>query len=176
MSDPFVAEIRIFPFNFAPKGWAFCNGQLLPISQNTALFALLGTFYGGDGKSNFALPNMQGNTPMQQGQGQGLSLRDLGELGGEQSVTLLQSEMPAHNHTAVAATGGGQGSPVSNAWASGLKTGPSLYSPPGANNKDVQMNPQALSLAGGSQPHNNLMPYLTLNFCIALQGVFPPRS
>ncbi len=176
MSDQFVAEIRIFPFNFPPKGWAFCDGQLLPISQNTALFSLLGTTYGGDGKSNFALPNMQGNTPMQQGQGPGLSLRDLGEIGGEENVTLLQTEMPAHIHTAVAATGGGQGSPVSNAWASGLKTGPSLYSPPGANSKDVPMSPVALSIAGGGLPHNNLMPYLTLNFCIALQGVFPARS
>src|SRR5499433_1331869 len=107
MSAPFVAEIRIFAGNFAPTGWAFCDGQLLPISQNTALFSLLGTTYGGDGKSNFALPNMQGNTPMQQGQGPGLSLRDLGELGGEQSVTLLQTEMPAHAHTAIAATGSG---------------------------------------------------------------------
>jgi microcystin-dependent protein len=176
MSDQFVAEIRIFPFNFAPKGWAFCDGQLLPISQNTALFSLLGTTYGGDGKSTFALPDMQGNTPMQQGQGPGLSLRDLGELGGEQAVTLLQTEMPAHIHTAVAATGGGQGSPVSNAWASGLKTGPSLYSPPAANNKDVPMSPAALSIAGGSLPHNNMMPFLTVNFCIALQGVFPARS
>ncbi|MBZ5491808.1 MAG: tail fiber protein [Acidobacteriia bacterium] len=174
--DPFVAEIRIFPFNFAPKGWAFCNGQLLPISQNTALFSLLGTTYGGDGKSTFALPDMQGNTPMQQGQGSGLSLRDLGEQAGEQNVTLIQTEMPAHNHPALAASGGGQGSPATNAWASGLKTGPSLYSPPGSNNKDVQMNPLALSIAGGNLPHNNMMPYLTLNFCIALQGVFPPRT
>jgi microcystin-dependent protein len=176
MSDQFVAEIRIFPFNFAPKGWALCNGQLLPISQNTALFSLLGTTYGGDGKSNFALPNMQSNTPMQQGQGPGLSLRDLGEVGGEQAVTLLQTEMPAHSHTAIAATGGGQGIPTGNAWASGLKTGPSLYSPPGANNKDVAMNPLALNIAGGNLPHNNMMPYLTLNFCIALQGIFPPRT
>ena len=176
MSEQFVAEIRIFPFNFAPKGWAFCDGQLLPISQNTALFSLLGTTYGGDGKSTFALPDMQGNTPMQQGQGPGLSLRDLGELGGEQAVTLLQTEMPAHIHTAVAATGGGQGSPVSNAWASGLKTGPSPYSPPAANNKDVPMSPAALSISVGSLPHNNMMPFLTVNFCIALQGVFPARS
>jgi microcystin-dependent protein len=174
--DPFVAEIRIFPFNFAPKGWAFCNGQLLPISQNTALFSLLGTTYGGDGKSNFALPDMQGNTPMQEGQGPGLSSRFEGEQGGEQNVTLLQTEMPAHSHTAIAATGGGQGSPAGNAWASGLKTGPSLYSPPGANNKDVAMNPLALNIAGGNLPHNNMMPFLTLNFCIALQGIFPPRS
>jgi microcystin-dependent protein len=174
--DPFVAEIRIFPFNFAPKGWAFCNGQLLPISQNTALFSLLGTTYGGDGKSNFALPDMQGNTPMQEGQGPGLSSRFEGEQGGEQNVTLLQTEMPAHSHTAIAATGGGQGTPGNNAWASGLKTGPSLYSPPGANNKDVAMNPLALNIAGGNLPHNNMMPFLTLNFCIALQGIFPPRS
>ena len=174
--DPFVAEIRIFPFNFAPKGWAFCNGQLLPISQNTALFSLLGTTYGGDGKSTFGLPNMQDNTPMQQGQGSGLSARFEGEQGGEQTVTLLQTEMPAHSHPALAATGGGQGIPTNNAWASGLKTGPSLYSPPGANNKDVPMNPLALSISGGNLPHNNMMPYLTLNFCIALQGVFPPRT
>src|SRR6478752_6361915 len=129
MSNPFVAEIRIFAGNFAPTGWALCNGQLLPISQNTALFSLLGTTYGGDGKSNFALPNLQGSAPMQPGQGPGLSLRDLGEIGGEQSVTLLQTEMPAHSHTAVAAAGTGQPDPANNAWASGLKTGPSLYSP-----------------------------------------------
>ena len=99
MSDPFVAEIRIFPFNFPPKGWAFCDGQLLPISQNTALFSLLGTTYGGDGKSTFALPDLQGSAPMQPGQGQGLSLRDLGEMSGVESITLLTSEMPIHTHT-----------------------------------------------------------------------------
>jgi microcystin-dependent protein len=176
MSDQFVAEIRIFPFNFAPKGWAFCNGQLMPISQNTALFSLLGTAYGGDGKSTFALPSLQGSSPMQSGQGPGLSLRDLGELGGEQAVTLLTTEMPAHNHGAIAAVGTGQGSPVNNVWASGLKTGPSVYTPSGTNNSDVQMGPLALSVTGGNQPHNNMMPFLTLNFCIALQGIFPPRS
>src|SRR3954454_9286361 len=101
MSDPFVAEIRIFPFNFAPKGWAFCNGQLMPISQNTALFSLLGTTYGGDGKSTFALPDLQGAAPMQPGQGQGLSLRDLGEVSGVESITLLTSEIPVHTHTAM---------------------------------------------------------------------------
>src|SRR5262244_4542601 len=111
MADPFVAEIRIFPFNFAPKGWAFCDGQLLPISQNTALFSLLGTTYGGDGKSTFALPDLQGSAPMQAGQGPGLSLRDLGELGGEQTVTLIQTEMPAHAHTAVGSTGSDQTTP-----------------------------------------------------------------
>jgi microcystin-dependent protein len=175
MSDQFVAEIRIFPFNFPPKGWAFCDGQLLPISQNTALFSLLGTTYGGDGKSNFALPDLQGLVPMQQGQGPGLSLRDLGETGGEQNVTLLQTEMPVHSHgTPLGATGSGAASPVGNAWASGAKLGGgNIYAPPGNN---VPMSPIALSVAGGSLPHNNMMPYLTLNYCIALQGIFPPRT
>ena len=175
MSNPFVAEIRIFAGNFAPTGWATCNGQLLPISQNTALFSLLGTTYGGDGRSNFALPNMQGNAPMHPGQGPGLSLRDLGEIGGEQNVTLLQTEMPAHNHTAVAASGTGQPDPTNNAWASGAKGFGSIYSP-SVNASNVQMSPTALSVNGGSAPHNNMMPYLGLTFIIALQGVFPPRS
>src|SRR5882762_11303445 len=116
--DPFVAEIRIFPFNFAPKGWALCDGQLLPISQNTALFSLLGTTYGGDGKSNFALPNLQGCAPLQAGQGPGLSLRDLGETSGEQTVTLLNTEMPAHTHSVQGASPGGQPRPGGNTWAS----------------------------------------------------------
>src|SRR5579871_1319459 len=117
MSNPFVAEIRIFTGNFAPKGWALCNGQLMPISQNTALFSLLGTTYGGDGKSTFALPNLQGSAPMQQGQGPGLSLRVLGEIGGEQNVTLLQSEMPNHQHIASGAAGAGQPNPApANIW------------------------------------------------------------
>ena len=171
--DPFVAEIRIFPFNFAPKGWAFCDGQLLPISQNTALFSLLGTTYGGDGKSNFALPNMQGSTPMQQGQGPGLSLRDLGEQGGEQNVTLLQTEMPSHSHAVQAGATPDQLTPVNNVWASGQKGFGNFYVPPPAN---APMNVTATSITGGSQPHNNMMPFLPLSFCIALQGVFPPRS
>jgi microcystin-dependent protein len=174
MSNPFVAEIRIFTGNFAPKGWALCDGQLLPISQNTALFSLLGTTYGGDGKSNFALPNLQGSAPMQAGQGPGLSLRDLGEVGGEQSVTLLQTEMPSHSHTAAAATNPGLADPTSNAWASGAKGFGNVYSPSGANN--VQMSPLATSIAGGNLPHNNMMPFLGLTFIIALQGVFPARS
>ena len=174
MANPFVAEVRIFTGNFAPKGWATCDGQLMPISQNTALFSLLGTTYGGDGKSNFALPNLQGSAPMQQGQGPGLSLRDLGEIGGEQAVTLLQTEMPAHAHTIQAASGTGLNDPTNNVWASGAKGFGSIYSPSGAAN--VQMSPFALSIAGGSQPHNNMMPYLGLTFIIALQGVFPARS
>jgi microcystin-dependent protein len=171
--DPFVAEIRIFPFNFAPKGWAFCNGQLLPISQNTALFSLLGTTYGGDGKSNFALPDLQGNAPMHPGQGPGLSLHDLGETGGSETVTLLQNEMPSHPHgmRADALDTADTNVPSPNA-AYALSTGGTLYQ--GAQNG--QMAPQALPPAGGDQPHNNLQPYLTLYFNIALQGVFPPRT
>jgi len=172
--DPFVAEIRIFGFNFAPKGWAFCNGQLMPISQNTALFSLLGTTYGGDGKSTFALPNLQGSAPMQAGQGPGLSLRDLGETGGEQNVTLLQTEMPAHSHTAQGDASGNLPGPQGNSWGGALKGHGNLYAPSGTSN--VPMNSFALSISGGNQPHNNMMPYLTLNFCIALQGIFPARS
>jgi microcystin-dependent protein len=172
MSDPFVAEIRIFPFNFAPKGWAFCDGQLLPISQNTALFSLLGTTYGGDGKSTFALPDLQGSVPVQPGQGQGLSLYDLGQMGGAENITLLESEIPLHTHTVSASTSDGiEQSPVNSLLATGVG-GITLYAAPGAA---TQLSPNALALAGGSLPHNNMMPYLTLNFCIAMQGVFPAR-
>jgi microcystin-dependent protein len=175
MADPFVAEIRIFPFNFAPKGWAFCNGQLLPISQNTALFSLLGTTYGGDGKSTFALPNLQGSTPMQPGQGNGLSLHDLGETGGEETVTLLQSEMPAHAHSLQATVQPGEDPAPAPTEALGRSVGANLYQTNAAQNV-VQLAPTAATPAGGSQPHNNMQPYLTLNFNIALQGVYPPRG
>ena len=175
MSDQFVAEVRIFPFNFAPTGWAFCDGQLLPLSQNTALFSLLGTTYGGDGKSTFALPDMQGNACMHPGQGQGLSLRDLGEMSGSESVNLLVSEIPVHTHTLQAFTVQGQ---LFGPDADGLSVltrsqGGAIYNTAGST---VVMAPQALAPAGGSLPHNNMQPYLTLSFCIALQGIFPPRN
>jgi microcystin-dependent protein len=174
MADPFVAEIRIFAFNFAPKGWAFCDGQLLPISQNTALFSLLGTMYGGDGKSTFALPNMQGNAPMFWGQGSGLSLYDQGQTGGSQTVTLLESEIPFHTHTMQAfATPADLKEPQAGAVLTRTQNG-ALYNTTITN--IVQMAPQGLTPAGGSLPHQNMMPTLTLNFCIALQGVFPPRA
>ena len=170
--DPFVAEIRIFPFNFAPKGWAFCDGQLLPLSQNTALFSLLGTTYGGDGKSNFALPDLQGRAPMHPGQGPGLSLHDLGETGGSETVSLLESEIPSHAHNLMATSStGSKPNPIGNAPA--RVTGATPYV---AAANFVNFSDNALAPAGGDQPHNNMQPYLTLNMCIALQGVFPPRT
>jgi microcystin-dependent protein len=173
VADPFVAEIRIFPFTFAPKGWAFCNGQLLPISQNTALFALLGTVYGGDGKSTFALPDLEGSSAMHPGQGQGLSLRDLGQIGGADSVTLLQSEMPAHSHTANAVGVVSTTAAPSNQTAIARSVNGSAFTAGGGALQQLAI--EALPIAGGSLPHNNLQPYLTLNYCIALQGVFPAR-
>jgi microcystin-dependent protein len=174
MADPFVAEIRIFPFNFAPKGWAFCDGQLLPLSQNTALFSLLGTTYGGDGKSNFALPDLQSRAAMHPGQGPGLSLHDLGETGGSETVTLLESEIPAHAHALRGSnTSGDNPTPGGNTVARPGAT--NVYQQNSTANL-VAMASQALPAAGGDLPHNNLQPYLTLNFNIALQGVFPPRG
>lgn len=177
--DPFVAEIRVLPFNFAPKGWAQCNGQLLPISQNTALFSLLGTTYGGDGRSTFALPNMQGNAPMHSGQGSGLSERSLGEESGTETVTLLISEMPLHTHIQQGSDSAATTNvptnqlPAEGQWDNGESFGViGAYSNQAPN---APMNIQALTVAGGGQPHGNMQPYLTLNFCIALQGVFPQR-
>ncbi len=174
MADPFVAEIRIFPFNFAPKGWAWCDGQLMPLSQNTALFSLLGTTYGGNGKSNFALPDLQGRAPMFWGQGPGLSLHDIGETGGTETVSLLESEIPVHTHAMGAhdIDLGELNAPASNrslaksANATAYTTASNL----------VGMSSSTLMPAGGDQPHNNMQPYLTFYFCIALQGVFPPRT
>jgi microcystin-dependent protein len=174
MADPFVAEIRIFPWSFAPRGWALCNGQLLPISQNTALFSLLGTFYGGDGKSTFALPNLQGAAPMHIGQGPGLTPRDIGESGGTDTVTLIQSEIPVHTHTLQAnAAAADLQSPGPNRVLARSGGGNAYQSNTSANL--VQLAPVTLAPSGQSLPHNNLMPYLTLSFCIALQGVFPAR-
>jgi microcystin-dependent protein len=150
-----------------------CNGQLLPISQNTALLSLLGTYYGGDGKSTFALPNLQGSAPIHQGQGNGLSLYDLGQTGGSETVTLIQSELPAHAHQASGASGSGPTSPANNTWGTGVgRTPPPTY----VNGSPNVTMGNAMSVAGGSQLHNNMQPYLTLNFCIAMQGIFPPRG
>ncbi len=173
MSSPFLAEIRIFAGNFAPTGWATCDGQLIPISQNTALFSLLGTTYGGNGTSTFALPNLQGAAPLDAGQGTGLSLRTLGESGGQQTVTLVGAQMPAHAHSAQAyANAGGKG-PAGNAWSDPNERGIGAYAPSSGSN--VLMNPLGLSASGGNLPHNNMMPYLCLTFIIALQGIFPSR-
>jgi len=173
VSDQFVAEIRVFPFNFAPTGWAFCDGQLMPISQNTALFSLLGTVYGGDGKSTFALPDLQGSAPMQPGQGQGLSERFLGEMSGVESITLLQSEIPLHTHVwNTTNEDGNNQQPTTPPPPRYFGRGNALYAPPAALNT---MAVQTIAPAGGGLPHNNMQPYLTLNFCIALQGIFPQR-
>ena len=171
MSDQFLAEIRIFPFNFAPTGWAQCNGQLLAISQNTALFSLIGTFYGGNGTSNFQLPNFQGSVPVDQGNGTGLSPYTVGETGGTPTVTLLSNQIPAHGHTF-------SGDPnskkeltsVVNAAPAGAASAYSTATP------NAVMAPGMLSLVGGNLPHDNMQPYLTLNFCIATTGIFPARN
>ena len=169
---PFIGELGIFPYTFVPSGWAACNGQLLPLSQNTALYAIIGTTYGGDGRSTFALPDLRGMVPMHPGQGPGLSAHFLGEQGGSDTVTLLTSEMPAHTHSFNAS--GAQAdlqSPAPSRTLARSSGGPA-YAAPG----NLQpMAPQALTPAGGGVPHNNRMPYLTLRVCIALQGVYPPH-
>lgn len=177
MADPFVAEIRMFPFNFAPKGWAWCDGQLLPLIQNTALFALLGTTYGGDGKSNFALPDLQGRVPMHPSYGHDLPVHALGEAGGSETVTLIPAQMPNHTHSINAnRLGATQAEPEGGVWTEVARTSSPPYgSAVGPDASPVAMSPAALELAGASAPHNNMQPYLTVNFCIALQGVFPSR-
>jgi microcystin-dependent protein len=177
MSTPFLGEIKMFGGNFAPRGFAFCNGQLLPITQNTALFAILGTTYGGNGTTNFALPNLQGSAPMQSGQGPGLSDRPLGEVGGEQAVTLLTSQIPGHTHAAncVNNTTANQTAPTGGFWAKGAgRRGQNFYSSTAGTSP--LMNPQALPFAGSNVPHNNMPPYLVVSFIIALQGIFPARN
>jgi len=173
MSSPFVAEVRMFPFNFAPKGWAFCDGQLLPISQNTALFSLLGTFYGGDGKSTFALPNFQGTVPVSQGQSTTGTQYFVGEQSGSENVTLIQSEIPVHTHNIMthAVDQADLLSPDPSAVIAKANPGFGFIA-----SQNTTFNPQALSITGSSFPHNNMMPFLTVSFCIALQGVFPARN
>ena len=175
MSDPFVAEIRIFPFSIAPKGWAFCDGQLLPISQNTALFSLLGVTYGGNGVSTFQLPNMQGCAPMQQGQLLGGNFYDLGQTAGSDTVTLLQSEMPSHNHPIQGNINQSELATPSPARSLARSNPGQAYTSTLTPIAQFSQN-NSILLTGGSLPHNNLMPYLTLNFCIAMQGIFPPRG
>jgi microcystin-dependent protein len=173
MSDQFIGEIRIFAGDFAPVGWAMCNGQLLPIQQNTALFSIIGTYYGGNGTSNFQLPNLQGNVIVGPGQGLGLSFYDIGEVGGSPNVTLLTNEIPSHTHVPNASSAGGEADkPATNTVWAASTDGDSLY---GAT-KNSSMAATALNPTGGNLPHNNMQPFLVLNYIIALQGIFPPRS
>lgn len=167
--DPFIGEIRCFGFNFAPIGWALCQGQLMSISQNTALFSLLGTMYGGDGRTTFGLPDLRGRTPMGMGQGPGLSQRDQGEQAGTETVTLVQGQLPAHNHSVAASSSATAKSPAA---ALPAYTGDAAtYGTAG----DMAMSPTMVGGGGGGQPHDNLQPYLVLNWCIATEGVFPSR-
>lgn len=170
-TEPFIGQIKVFGFNFAPRGHASCNGQLLPINTNQALFSLLGTTYGGNGTTTFGLPNLQGRAALHFGQGQGLSNYNLGQTGGEENHTLLSAEMPQHNHLAVASSNNAdQTYPPNNLWANaGSAAGFS-------NAGGAVMNPQSLANAGSSQPHNNMSPYLVVNYSIALQGIFPSRN
>lgn len=170
MSEPFIAEIRIFAGNFAPRSWAFCNGQLLPVSQNTALFSLIGTTYGGDGRSTTALPNLQGRVPMHPGRGPGLTSRRLGQRGGTEMVTLSEAQMPNHTHTLYGSEEDvGATDPQGHYFGAGVQ----MY---GGTSNQVSMADQALPSTGGSQPHNNLQPFIAMNFIIALQGLYPSRS
>ena len=173
MSEPFTAEIRIFAGNFAPRGWAFCNGQLLPISQNTALFSLIGTTYGGDGRSTTALPNMQGRAPMHPGRGPGLTSRRLGQKGGVETVTLTEAQMPSHTHTQRASSRRARNEFPSNT-ATFAEAAETTYAP--ATSTAANMSSNALSNTGGSQAHNNMQPFLTMSFIIALVGLYPSRS
>lgn len=170
MATPFIGQIQMFSFNFPPRGWAQCNGQTLPIAQNQALFSLLGTTYGGNGTTNFLLPNLQGRTPLHFGTGPGLSPRNLGEASGTENVTLLATQLPTHTHTVSANTAAPTlGSPAGNLWAQGN------YSANGGSPMAGGLG-GAIGFSGNDQPHPNLSPYLVVNFCIALQGIFPSRN
>ena len=176
MSEPFIAEIRIFAGNFAPRSWAFCDGQLLPVSQNTALFSLIGTTYGGDGRTTTALPNLQGRLPMHPGRGPGLTSRRLGQRGGVEMVSLTEAQMPNHNHTLRANTtarGGASRTPTNNSF--GRVSGGFAYVNASDTNL-VDLSNKTLPNTGGSQPHNNMQPFLAMNYIIALQGLYPSRS
>lgn len=174
MSEPFIGEIRMFGGTFAPRGWAFCNGQLLSIASNTALFSILGTIYGGDGRTTFALPNLQGRMPMHWGNGPGLSPRIIGESAGQENVTLLANQMPAHTHPAKAySEKGNTNSPVGKVWSKDAGVQSATYS---GNAPNADMAANAIGTAGGSQPHDNMPPYLAVSFIIALQGIFPARN
>jgi len=173
MSDPFVAEIRVMPYNFAPKGWARCDGQVVPISQNTALFSLIGNYYGGNGVSNFALPDLRGDFVMGAGQGPGLSNRSLGETVGTPTVTLQPQEMPGHSHNLMAGATPASTSPSTSLMSPTANGGGNAYRAPGIA---APMAPASLGSAGGGQAHENRQPYLAVPFCIALQGIYPPRG
>ncbi len=171
-TQPFVGEVQIFAGNYAPTGWAMCNGQLLPISQNTALFSLLGTYYGGNGTSTFALPDLRGRVPIQPGQGPGLSDRNIGEVGGTESITLTAAQIPSHTHAiGASAANGSADSPAGRVLARATGAIPQYGATP-----NVDLAATAVGSTGGGQPHNNLQPYLTLNYIIALQGIYPSRS
>ncbi len=171
MSDPFIAEIRMFPYNFAPRNWADCNGQLLAISQNTALFSLVGTFYGGDGRTTFGLPNLQNRIPIGIGQGPGLSLYDQGQTGGTTTVTLLSSQIPQHNHSF-----GTNSGDADNTNPAGSVPARAAGETPYTNGVANTPLSTTVGLVGGNQPHNNMMPYLSIRFCICQFGVFPARN
>ena len=174
MAEPFIGQIITTGFNFAPIGYALCDGQILPISQNTALFSLLGTQFGGNGQTTFALPDLRGRIPVHQGQGPGLTPRTMGESAGEENHTLISTEMPMHNHLMMTVNvAGALGTPNGNFLAASSNNQTAIYRP---TSDGSSLNPQSISLAGGSQPHNNMEPYLVISFSIALEGIFPSRN
>jgi microcystin-dependent protein len=177
MSEPFLGEIRMFGGNFAPRGWALCDGQVLAISQNAALFSILGTTYGGNGQTTFALPDMRGRRPVHQGQGPGLSPYVIGQASGAESVTLTQAQLPQHNHVVNAlGAGGNQANPTTASYPSGALSGNTKIDIYTTTNPTVTLNPGTIGMTGGNQPVPSLNPYLCVTFIIALQGIFPSRN